>query len=608
MLVILASLLLASQLSGCAAGYDGTWNVAEEILRLRREVPSLGAFKGVSGLVWLSSYDYLLRPDGTMQKTRRYLVMLSDEGDAEGADSMVLPHPSGRGATLGILEAAWYDPETGERGGDLPSVVLGGDGVSATEVRFPPEARGRIAAIETAEEIPRRFFLDDVLPMAGDLPVWEQTVRVELPEGMSLYWEGAGIREPLRHKEGGVERVVWTVMNQPVWRSTGVLQEIRPTLIFSLQRGIMNGLKALSAPGGSFRIPPVPASVASGRSNLTKVGANLAEYLSARRLVLGGYEPVEVRDGSNIPPDGPWTTGERALIAEKWLQSLGWDARAYWSQKLPVGPDGPSSSSLWEQPVLRILQDGGRESFFCPGGTPDFGKLQPSLYGSVVYRVDGADLERPVLPWGSASDHTLTQMWRLGLDDMGIATGTLDLTVTGAWVGVMLGGADAGADGMAEAIAGNMEFGVPGLSMTPSSFRRAGSGYRFSFDVRAQLGIVSGNDMLMRLPGGRPRGFDGIPEGSGAFSFEFPFVFEQSAVISTPPGYRALMLPSDVQNGDSKAMLTESIVHWTKSRRVEASAVWTVRSASVEESASGRVRGQLDLAVKWPETTIPLRK
>ncbi|MDR3353674.1 MAG: hypothetical protein LBO21_01395 [Synergistaceae bacterium] len=610
-LLVIVLVLLVSHgfaLTGDAAGYDGGWDIAGEILRLGGEVPSTEAFGGGSGVVWLDSHIYEMKSDGTAGRTRRYIVMPAGEHERASAALMIQPYPQEPGASLVVSEAAMYDPSTAERIGDLSVVRREGDGVGAAIVSIPPGCAGGLAVIETVTEIPGRFFLDDVIPLAGDLPAWEQNILVEMPEGMNMYWEGVGVREPHRRKEAGVERLAWTVINQPAWRKSSIVEETRPMLIFSQRRGLMRGLKDLEEAEGAFTPPPVPSNV-RGSLNLIKTGSRIAEHLSERRMVIDGYEPDRVRTGAGIPPDGPWTSHERTIIAGRWLRELGWDVKVYWMQKLPVGPDGPSSSGLWDKPLLRITQNGGgKDVYFTADQSADFGKLSPSLYGRTAFRVDGTNLERPTLPRGTASDHNLSQMWRLNLDEKGIATGSLDLTITGAWVDALLRDAGESPDDLAGALLGEMEFGVPGLSIELVSCKNLSSGYKFSFDVRTQLGIVSGNDMLVRIPGGKPRGFDDVPADAESFSFEFPFVFEQDAVISTPAGYKALMLPGSIQNGDSKAMFTESVEHWVRKGRVEASAVWTVRSVSVDSTTSGKVREQLNLAGKWSQTTIPLRK
>jgi hypothetical protein len=606
MVIPVLFMLLGFVMTGDAESYDGDWDVAGEITRLGGQIPSTEAFRGESGGVWLDSHIYNMKLDGTATRTRRYIAMPA-RGDAESAPNlMIQPYPPEPNASLTVTEAALYDPLTAERIGDLPIVRHELDGVRAAAVSLPAGAGGGLAVIETVTEIPRRFFIDDVIPLAGALPIWEQRVQVEMPEGMSLHWEGVGVREPQRQEEAGLEFFTWTVVNQPAWRKSSIVEGTRPMLVFSQRSGITKGLKDLEAMESSFTSPPVPSDVRGG-SSLIKAGSRIAKYLSDRRMFLDGYEPAQIRSGGNPSSEGPWTSCERTIIAGRWLRELGWDVRVYWLQKLPIKSDGPASLDLWDKPVLRIT-DGGKDVYFTADQSAGFGKLSPALYGRAVFRTNGTELERPTLPKGTASEHNLNQVWRLSLDKMGIATGSLDLTITGAWVDALLHGMEASSGDLTSALLSEMNFDVSGLSIEPASLKSLGSGYKLSFNVKTQLGIVSGNDMLIRIPGGRPRGFDDIPADAESFSFEFPFVFGQDAIISTPAGYRALMLPGNLQNGDSKAMFTESVAHWVKRGRVEASAVWTVRSTQVDSITSGRVREQLNLAGRWSQTTIPLRK
>jgi hypothetical protein len=607
MVIVALFLSLGFVMAGDAESYDGDWDIAGEILRLGGQVPSTEAFSGAGGGVWLDSYIYNMKINGTATRTRRYIVMSARRDEKSPLNHlMIQPYPLDPGASLTVAEASLYDPSTAERTGDLSVVQYERDGVRVMAIRLPADINGGLAVIETVTEIPRRFFIDDVIPLAGDLPVWEQKVQVEVPEGVNLQWEGVGVRAPQRREESGLEYFTWTVINQPAWRKSSIIEEARPMLIFSQRSGIMRGLKDLEAVENAFTAPPIPEEVRGG-SSLIKAGGRIAKYLSDRRMLLDGYEPAQVRSGGNASPEGPWTSHERTIIAGRWLRELGWNVKVYWLQKLPIRADGPASLDLWDKPLLRITE-GGKDVYFTADQSAGFGKLSPSLYGRAIFRVNGTELERPTLPKGTASEHNLSQVWRLDLDKMGIATGSLDLTITGAWVDTLLRGDGASSSDLASAFLTEMNFDVSGLSIEPSSLKNLSSGYKLSFNVKTQLGIVSGNDMLIRIPGGRPRGFDDIPANAEPFSFGFPFVFEQDAIISTPAGYRALMLPGSLQNGDSKAMFTESVVHWVKKGRVEASAVWTVRSAQIDSIASGRVREQSNLAERWSQTTIPLRR
>jgi hypothetical protein len=505
---------------------------------------------------------------------------------------------------------AWYDSGTGALRGDLVSKIVDEAGVRYLQVFIPDEAKRHVVAIAYTATSPMRYYLDDVLTLSGNLPIWEQSVCVEIPEDMDIYWEGIGVREPTRERDdGGVEKITWTLLNQPAWQDWGVVAEREPMILFSLQRGLEAHLKRLAMTEALFKAPSMPSTIASSRGNLMKAGDAILSYMRDKRLIVGGHSPKLIREAGAITSEGPWTSWEQTLIAQKWLQSLGFDVKVFWSQKLPVGVSGPSSLALWDEPILRIAQSGGKDNVhFSPGQRFAFGKLDPSWYGAPIFRFAEGGVERLALPKGAASEHLLQQLWRMTLSETGEATGTLDLTVTGGWVDVLGLTPEPELENVVSLVERAISFSMPGLSLTGASVKPTSSGYRFVFDLRAQAGIVSGTDILLRLPGGIPNAFARIPADGEGFAFQFPFVLEQNAVITTPPGYRTFMLPAKTQNGDSKAMIESSVVHWPKRRRAEIDFKWTVRNTAIDELIAGSILEQARTALAWSNTSIPLRK
>jgi hypothetical protein len=587
-----------------AASFE-KWDVAGEITRLAAEAPTLAAFPGTAGVVWLNEDRYSLSESGGKLHESIYLLLLGYGTPGNEITSHRIPHPRGEGATLEIKEAAWYDQFGGERVGELPMREYDENGLTGVEIVFPAESEGYVIAVTALETAPEQYRLDDVLSLAGELPIWERKVAVEVPDGMRVYWEGSGVMEPERVKNGRVERITWTLMNEPVWKSEGLVGSGSPAVAFSLGHGQLPNLKSLKELENAPYSPPIPRAAASAGGSLSKTVESIRKYMSARAISGPGSDTV--RPIGRIAADGPWTGWEQVMIASKWLSSLGFDAKIYWYQRLPVGPDGPDSRRVWQEPVLKVT-DGKEEIYYKPGGSGNYERSSPSLYGTPLYRAGNAGVERIVTPIGSAAEHTLTQKWRVSAGEDGVASGELDVAVSGAWMDVFDLGGDASLEEVSSRILRNFNFNVPSIELDAKSLKRTGGGCRVIFAVNAAPGIVFGNDILFRLMGGLPACFNEIPRNGAKYTLRFPFIFEINSVVTTPKGYRTLSLPEKSQRGDSKAELNQSVEHWPKKRRLEASCRWAVRADDIDEYLSGRVAEHLGLVADWTDMSIPLRK
>ncbi|MDR3279173.1 MAG: hypothetical protein LBT23_01560, partial [Synergistaceae bacterium] len=335
-----------------------SWNVADEIARLGREAPPLSAFPGTPGVVWMSSDRYSLTSEGGKEHYGIYLILLGEEAEGNAITSRRFPYPAEEGATLEITEAAWYDTN-GARLGDLPTRKYDINGVGGIEVEFPDEAYGLVAAIAFHENVPGRYYLDDALSLAGELPIWEQIVTVEVPDGMTVYWDGVGVMNPERVRNGRTELMTWTVLNEPAWRGTGMTDSGKPSLSFSLEHGYIAMLKNMKELEKAPYSPPIPSSVSLYRSNVFKAAGSVAKYMASRSIASERGTDI-VRHFENISSDGPWTGWEQVMIASKWMASLGFTTQIYCAPSIPAGSDGPASPKIWREPILRISDVGGR--------------------------------------------------------------------------------------------------------------------------------------------------------------------------------------------------------------------------------------------------------
>ena len=88
------------------------WNIGDEVSRLMSEAPTLAAFPGASGVVWMNSRRYSFTPDGGKLCNGILLLLLGDGTTADVIASKKFPYPKDDGAVFEINEASWYDEST----------------------------------------------------------------------------------------------------------------------------------------------------------------------------------------------------------------------------------------------------------------------------------------------------------------------------------------------------------------------------------------------------------------------------------------------------------------------------------------------------------------
>jgi hypothetical protein len=602
---IFVSALFMSVLTLCAVEAVALeeWDVRKEVARLSAAAPDFAAYPpSTEAIFWKLSDRYGMSDDGGALHDRIYILFLKGGSLGETIKPIRFPYPEEEGASFDVTLSAWYDPDGGDFLGELPREEYDLYGIRGVAISFPEESAGCVAVITVSESVPGDYRLDGVVSLAAIFPMWERTVEVDVPDGVPVYWEGVGVREPERVRGGKIERYTWAVFNEPA-RESGRAELVdagKPALAFSLDYGQLSNLKKLRELENPPYAPKIPSSVASAKSDLKRTLRNIAGYMSSRSI-----PPTEgtdkVRRHDVIGPDGPWTGWEQVLIAARWLSSLGFETDVYWIQKIPCGMDGPASRAIWSEPVLKARGKNGAEFYFKSGQTGSPEKLHSSLYGEVLYKAGNNGAERITLPRGTIADHVLSQNWKVSVDERGVASGSVDITFTGAWMDVFPLSADSG-------VMSEMSFSVPGMIFEEKSSKNIPNGRRVSYTIQATPGIVAQDSLLLKLMGGLPVCFGEIPRDGSKYSFRFPFIFEINATITTPAGYKALSVPVKSSLGDSGAGVEQSAAHWPRKRLVESSCRWTVRSVKSDEYQSARIAEQLAVVSAWPDTAIPLRK
>ncbi|MCE5201060.1 MAG: hypothetical protein LLF78_00900 [Synergistaceae bacterium] len=576
-----------------------------EVRRLNREAPSLDGFAGMDALVWLRDNTYRMLADGTMENTRNTIVMMG-ERIPDPWKEIKIPVPSD--GTLTIDEAAWYNPMTGLKEGTLriEEERLNG-GALVKVIKTPDEAVGRAVVLVERETRSKRYGVDETIAMAGPLPIWEQNLLVELPEGRELYWIARDVKDPVIGKSGGVQSYKWTIMNQEPWHGEGFVVYKRPSLSFSSRKGITQSLSAMDEV--AKMIPSIPLPNFAVKGDKAKTGIKLMEWISAPSRTLAGYPRGWVRSTEQIPAGGPWTPWEQTLILNKWLKKLGWQSYVWWQAAEELDKDSPATSSIWISPVLELAATGGKSYFYQAGQTSDFGMTSPAIAGSHLYRLKNGEYEHRSVDSGSASDHRLAFLWILDLNDAGGADGTLSINVSGGWTELMSGGHIPSQEGLGGFLRGKVDFAIPGMELTPTSVTPTSTGYKLDFRVKCVPGIVHNGNLLLRLPGGIPVRVGEMIGRNSDYILRFPFTVDQKVRMKMPRGYKLIQVPPVKKLGEgSKAILKESIIYWPKKAQLLADSTWTVKLTKVDSGLAALLKEELDACLRWPVLDLPFRK
>lgn len=592
---------------GPAADPSG-WNSPDEVRRLNKEAPSLDSFHGAEALVWLANDDYRMRNDGAMEHSRFRVVMIGETVPAELADTRILvPY----GGSVEIIDASWYNPMTAMKEGSLnvSEETLAG-GAAVKRVSIPDSVAGRVVVIAFREVNPGKYGVDGVVPMAGAMPRWEQNLTVEADAGQELFWTGRDVSEPLRSKDGETTRYKWTVMNQQPWHGEGFVVYKRPYVAFGTKKGAANALAVAEGGSAAMKAPPLPAFAGSGDKN--KNGLRLMSWIAEPSRTLQGYPQNWVRHSDEIPAQGPWTRWEQTIILDKWLRAIGWDSEIWWKAADILKDDTPAAGDIFVAPVLRVSSqtDAKKKVYYQAGQASAFGTTVPGVSGATLFRVNGKGaVEKKTVSAGSASDHRLSMLWKLRLNDDGTASGTLDVTAKGGWTELFSDGQLPDKKGLGDFLLRGINFALPGLTLDPKTVTPSGAGYLMQFNVTCAPGIVHGGNLLLRLPGGVPQRLGDMIGQESEYTFSFPFIIEQSVRMKMPHGYRLVQQPSVVNRGEgTKAVLKQSVTHWPKKAELLADSIWAVKTRDVDTGLSILLREELAAALRWPVLNLPFRK
>ncbi len=569
--------------------------------RLTQEAPGLHNYPGSDGVIWYREVNYSLTADGRMEKDSTWIILAKKGLDEKWRNWEIPVYPEG---SVEVLHSSLYDPGTSTMMTPVLAETAESGNMEIVQIRFPELQDEYLIYLSYREIIPKDCRLDDFLWMALDLPLWENRINVNVPQGSELFYSSQGVDPPVIEKQvDATKRYGWSSFNLSPRNRSSLAVNPRSFLAFSLRRGetaFARDIQVLSSPS----IPPLPASVAkfNHEANKTSAGSKMIGFIEEASL-LRGFPASYVR--RNIPENPPWSVFEKVILLSDWLSRAGWNSRLYWSTTQPLTEETPDTGGLVSMPILEITPPGGSSVFYQLGQGFSNSDLPPQMWGRTVYGYqDGALLKRQ-LPKGEASDHRLNINWILDLTEDGTLSGNLEILVRNGWKAMLL------EDGRAfdESVSGMLySLKIPGFDPDKIKISPIKYGSRITVPVMFNSAIISGNNLLLNFPPVLLDPLLDLGKMEPGYELKFPFVVDHSFEISFPDGYETVALPATSDRDFGVIRLNEDISINKKKRRISGNIKLLVNTDGIDTSIHRALIESLREWLMWMDKTVPLHK
>jgi len=569
------------------------------------EAPSLQALGSGKGTLVLRDINYRLLADG---RTERTTTLFLYEGQSLPDNWRNWEIPILDGGEASVLESALYDPNRRRVRYPLIPREIERDGVRVIEVRFPNDFEDNILALSYREVLPTRMNLEDAVPIDLDLAQWEQRITLTVPGGVEPAWLGENLPEPQVSKNGAEDVYTWSIINTPAYEGASLSPGEGRWLLFSLRKGIQFSLSDAATLADSLDTPP-PSRVASllKDPDRSKRGIGIIQYVNDPARIDRSLPPDLVRRPAAVSAEGPWTEWEATFLLGNWLRRAGWGVETCWDPRVPLSDGSPATIKAWGKPILSVKPTNGKPFMFEVGQAVKPGSMPPRLWGRTLHYLDGSTPSRMGLPSGGPGDHRLSINWVLEVAPDGVAEGELTITAGGAWVEVLAGGGDTGKDAATRMLASFSWPSIQGVSLQEVTAESPGTALRVKIPIHARIAIPGGEGQLLRMPSVVMPWQRSIAEKRISERSRFPFVFEQTAVIALPEGFKVMVLPVTRPYDAGQVKLEESI-RVRKGITLAAEQKTVVTTARLEEQAQQALANIVRQQIGWNEATVPLKK
>lgn len=566
-----------------------------DIERMTQQAPYFDAYPGADGIVWYRSHDYSLLPDGRMEKSSTWVILARDNITSRWLN---WSFPVLNGGDVEVIEAGVYDPGNSRLVAPVLPVRDKYQDMDVVSLKIPVLREEFIIHLSVREQIPTDWKLDDTIPAATDLPVWEEKFTLQVPAGTDVSYISSGLSDPVLTSGDGQQIYKWTAVGMDPWTERTLVKRERPYLAFSLRKGVKS-ISAELAAAENVSVPKPPAW-------LTEGSGFKSSSETVRRLV-GHVESVsnlpEFATGivrTSIPENGPWSSLEKSVVLTRWLAVVDIDAPLLWPSGVVVNEETPQARGLFNQPVVEINPKGVGSSFYIPGRTYPASISSFSLTDPYFYHVTSDGLETRTISPGTPSENRLSARWSLALEEDGSITGRIRLLTYNGWNTIFFGDNEPDpevAKDLLEELTGGIVSGDVGLT------KRTGS-YVIEGDLQLPPAIMNADRALVMIPRLDVRQISQINLSRNAVEVAFPFMIKEEFNLSYPGNADLVALPSISGERGPDVSLDSSLRSNKRKNTVSGSLVLTVKNRDAELDA---MRGPLKRWAIWSEKTLPFK-
>ncbi len=570
-----------------------------DLARMRQVNPDFSTYPDARGIVWLKRVSCGPARDGGMERTHLWVLLGRSGLDRRWLD-WDIPDPPGGSAR--VLEAGVYALESSRKIADILPSERDQGGVTMHSVRFEELPETFILVLCWQDSFPGSLSLEDLVWTQESLPVWESVVEVSVPDGRPFFHRSFQNVRPDVERGNGRSVYTWRTVNAEPLVPGELRASIRGGVVFGMRQGT-EGLARLMRDEAAAAVPQAPPAALGGFHRGTEAGT--AALLSWLYEQPDAVLPEGCRRA--LPSEGPWTGGEKLLMAHAWLRERGVNALLHWRTALGPDANSPVCPGLLLAPVLEVPPFKGarfKESFFCElDDAPRMGRTSPLLMGCRIFAPDGEGrIAGRRIPEAKASENRLRALLDLSLSPGGALSGTVRLQARGAWRSLFF---RAWEDGRAGELLPSLFRNLRGYEA--AQLKESGGEAELAFRIGEMPGIMGtqGKNLLVILPAFVPESLQSLPGESIPVELAFPFLLEQRVSLLLPPGVKRVMLPTDTERASGKVFYGENFKA-SRLKKVMAEARLQVSATRLAEEDGASLRTALDLWRNFSARPLPL--